>query len=391
MFPRLIEKNINNNLNNNKIIILTGARQVGKTTILKKIKSKLQKNNKEVFFINLERLQYLDLLNQDPENIFQIIGTTKKKKYIIIDEVQYLKNPTNFLKYLYDEYQKKLKLIVSGSSAFYIDKKFHDSLAGRKILLEIYSLNFKEFLIFKKQAELTKYCHKKNIPLILKKNILNYYYEFITYGGYPEVVLTNNFKQKKELLDELINSYIKKDIKESNINHPEKYLFILKILASQIGNLLNKHELANTIDLPAGTVDNYIYIMQKSFHIATIKPFFSNIRKELTKTPKIYFFDLGLRNYLLNNFEEFNYRIDKGNLLENLVFNNLVSNYTKDNIKFWRTQNKNEIDFIVNDTEAYEVKTNLKLINEKKYSLFKKEYSNIPLDYIDLEKSLRIL
>ena len=131
--------------------------------------------------------------------------------------------------------------------------------------------------------------------------------------------------------------------------------------------------------------------MQKSFHIATIKPFFSNIRKELTKTPKIYFFDLGLRNYLLNNFEEFNYRIDKGNLLENLVFNNLVSNYTKDNIKFWRTQNKNEIDFIVNDTEAYEVKTNLKLINEKKYSLFKKEYSNIPLDYIDLEKSLRIL
>ena len=134
----------------------------------------------------------------------------------------------------------------------------------------------------------------------------------MTYGGYPECVLLNTIQEKKEYLASIAQSYIKKDILEARIEHQEKYFFILKILASQVGNLLNTHEIANTINLPTSTVERYIYIMKKSFHIATIQPFFErNIRKELTKMPKIYFLDLGLRNYFLNNFDPFDTRIDK--------------------------------------------------------------------------------
>lgn len=129
--------------------------------------------------------------------------------------------------------------------------------------------------------------------------------------------------------------------------------------------------------------------MKKSFHIATISPFYNNIRKELTKMPKIYFYDLWLRNYFLNNFESFELRLDKWELLENLVFRNLLNNFSNFDIKFWRTQNKNEVDFIIEKTKkAYEVKINLERFQEQKYKLFKENYNDFNLEVIDLEKSL---
>ncbi len=393
MYKREIENSILKNLGNEKILLILWARQVGKTTILKKIQNNLQEEKKETFFINLEDPFFLEKLNSHPKNLFEIIGTWKNKKYVFIDEIQMLDNPSNFLKLIYDEHRENIKLIVSWSSAFYIDKKFNDSLAWRKKIFYVYSLNFREFLVFKNEEKLLNCIENWKITDYYKKDIFNYYKEYITYWWYPELVLFDSISEKKEYLKSIANSYIKKDIYEANIEHTEKYYFILKILASQIGNLLNINEIANTINLPASTVERYIYIMKKSFHIATIKPFFErNIRKELTKMPKVYFFDLGLRNYFLNNFELIDIRLDKWELLENLVFKNLLTKYNFDEIKFWRTQNKNEVDFVIEqDKKAYEVKFDKRNFNMKKYKLFMAIYPEFDLECVDFESSLELL
>ncbi|MCD5382847.1 ATP-binding protein [Candidatus Gracilibacteria bacterium] len=390
-YSREIEGEINKNLENDKVLLLLGARQVGKTTVLKKIRDSLEKQGKKTEFLNLEKNNFRDILDNDPENIFQLIGNNKEKTYVFIDEIQYLKNPSNFLKLLYDNFSDKIKLIVTGSSAFYIDKKFKDSLAGRKKIFYIYTLSFNEFLDFKDKIEYKEFLGKKDIPLLYKTELFNLYYEFINYGSYPELVLMDSFDEKIKYLKEIADSYIQKDIFEAKIEFREKYFYILKILASQIGNLLNMNEIANMVNLSVSTVENYIYIMRKSFHISAIKPFHTNIKKEFTKMPKVYFFDLGLRNYFAGNFDNFNLRVDKGSLLENLVYKNFLGKYNYDEIKFWRTQNKNEIDFILEkDKKAFEVKFNLKKFNIKKYSLFLEKYGDFSLECIDLEKSLTI-
>lgn len=393
MFSRDIESKILENIENDKIILVLWARQVGKTTVLKKIRKEIEEKWGETFFFNLERGEFLESFDKSPSNLFDFIGKTTGKKYIFIDEVQYLKNPTNFLKYLFDEYKWDIKLIVSGSSSFYIDKNFKDSLAGRKVLLEMYPLNFYEFLHFRGYDNFVQILQKwtEQMSLLYKKDIFSLYHEFMVYGGYPDVVLAPTLQKKKEYLEELALSYIKKDIFEAKIEYQEKYFFLLKILANQIGNLLNLHEIANTINLSVSTVENYVYIMRKSYHIVTIKPFFSNMRKELTKMPKVYFYDTGLRNYFINNFESFDERLDKWALLENLVFKNLTREYRVDDIRFWRTQNKNEVDFIVGEKHAIEVKANIQSFDPRKYALFVQNYPDIPLECVDLEKSLNIL
>lgn len=390
---REIEKEIVENISSEKVLLLLWARQVGKTTILKKIEKDLKKKNKETFYINLEDPFFLGKLNEHPKNIFDIIWTSKSKKYIFIDEIQMLDNPSNFLKLLYDEYRDTIKLIVSWSSAFYIDKKFNDSLAGRKKIFYVYSLNFREFLIFKDRKDLLEQLNLDTILDYYKRDIFTYYKEYITYWGYPELVLLKKVSEKREYLKNIANSYIKKDIQEANIEYIEKYYFILKILSSQIWNLLNTNEIANTINLPSSTVERYIYIMKKSFHITTIKPFYEkNIRKELTKMPKVYFFDLWIRNHFINNFENIEIRLDKWALIENLVFKNLLTKYDFEDIKFWRTQNKNEVDFIIEEeNKAYEVKFNINSYNIKKYKLFLKTYENYNLECIDFENSLKLL
>ena len=393
MYPREIEEKIKGNLENNKILLILWARQVGKTTLLKKIENQLKKEWKETFFINLEDPLFLAKLNEHPKNIFDIVWNSETKKYIFIDEIQKLQNPSNFLKLLYDEYFDKLKLIVSWSSAFYIDKKFNDSLAWRKKIFYLYTLNFTEFLIFKQREDLLNQVKSGKILDYYKKDILSYYKEYAIYGGYPELVLLEKIQDKIEYLQSIATSYIKKDIFEANIEYEDKYYFILKILASEIWNLLNMNEIANTINLPVSTVERYIYLMKKSFHIALIKPFYErNIRKELTKMPKVYFFDLWLRNYLVNNFETLDLRVDRGQIVENLVFKNLLAKYDFDQIKYWRTQNKNEVDFILEqDKKAIEVKYDKATCNMKKYKLFLNTYSDFKFDCIDFEWSLQLL
>ena len=370
-------------------IVLSGARQTGKTSILLMLKSALEEKGEQCAYFNLENPDHLALLNAHPFNIFELIPQNKKRQYVFIDEIQYLNDPTNFLKLLYDEKRKDLKIIASGSSSFYIDKKFKDSLVGRKFLFEVFPLNFNEFLAFTNNEELPEKRGGK-ISGYYAKKIIDLWDVYAAYGGYPKVVLAGELELKKIMLEDIAVSYVKKDIADAGIRNIEKYFALLKILAEQTGQLVNAQELANTLNLAGKTAEEYLYVMKKSYHIALIKPFFKNMRKELTKMPKVYFYDSGLRNFLLGNFEKIGIRPDKGACLENIVFREfLVKTSSVDKIKFWRTQDKKEVDFIIDRKEAFEIKTNFKKKDAKKYDDFKKQYPEMKLAFLGEKEILK--
>ena len=373
-----------------EILLFIGPRQVGKTVLLHQLENSLKLREYPCYFLNLEDPDYLSLLNKSPKNLFQIFPIDlQKNNFLFIDEVQYLENPSNFLKYFFDEYKGRIKIMASGSSAFYLDKKFKDSLSGRKKIFTLYTLSFREFLTFKNEAALASSDFNK-LTLSEKEKINLYYLEYITYGGYPKVVLAQ-LDEKIEILRDLAYSYIKKDIFEAHVRREEYFYKLLKILGSQIGNLVNSFELSKTLNISKTSVDNYLYIMQKSFHICLIRPFFKNVRKELTKMPKVFFIDLGLRNFFKNDFRPLLERDDKGQLLENAVFRQLLDKRDISDIKFWRTIDDKEVDFVLEDNNlAYEVKSQTERIKYQKYQLFKEKYPDINLKFISLEEAWKL-
>lgn len=382
-YNRKILKNIEKHIDSDLILLIIWGRQVGKTTLLKEINKKINRKI-ETYFLNLENIGIKNLLNINPENIFQITWSWKDTKQIIfIDEIQYLDNPTNFLKYIYDEYKWIIKLIITWSRAFYIDSKFKDSLIWRKKIFNMYWLDFTEYLEFQWRNDLIKIIEThKRIPLLLEKDIEKIWMEYITYWWYPQIAMLRSKEYKIDMLNDYCNDYIKKDIYESRIQDEVKFLNLIKILSFQVWNLLNINEIANTLDSSQPTIEKFIYVLQKTFHISLIRPFFHNIRNELSKMPKIYFNDLWIRNSFLRNFDNIHDRIDKWQYLENLVFREFLFKYPLDEIKFRRTQSKNEIDFIINENQAYEIKFDKKWISQSKYKVFKENYKNIALEFI---------
>ena len=384
MPKRLIYNDIKKYLLKKHILLIIGPRQVGKTTILLQLYKELKEQKETAFYFSLDDKDILKSLDTHPEQIFNYIPPLNKNKktYLFIDEIQYLDNPSNFLKYLYDMYNDGLKLIVTGSSSFYIDKKFKDSLAGRKRIFTLSSLSFPEFVHFKERGELSEYINTGNLPKIYKHELDKLMHEYLLYGSYPELVLESSIDGKKEILKELATSYIKKDIIDAKLKSPEVYYKILQLLANQISSLYNTNNLSNILKLSNKSIEAYIYTMLKSFHVAKITPFFNNFTKEIKKMPKIYFLDLGLRNYFVNNFEPIALRKDKGELFENFVFRRFYDNYDELDIQFWQTQKKHEVDFIIQTQKAYEVKYSEKQFNFSKYKYFIAKYPNIKLNLI---------
>ncbi len=193
---------------------------------------------------------------------------------------------------------------------------------------------------------------------------------------------------------EIANSYVKKDALEANVKSPDNYILILKLLAGQIGQLLNANNISAEFDINRLTVKAYIKLMQQSFHISLIKPFHKNIIKELKKMPKVYFNDLGLRNFFKGDFSSVITRDDKGELFENYVFRKFSDIFFEDELFYWRTQNKLEVDFIINSfdakTSAYEVKFNKKNFNKKKYKIFEETYPDISVNLISYDNILTV-
>nr|HPG36610.1 DUF4143 domain-containing protein [bacterium] len=206
-------------------------------------------------------------------------------------------------------------------------------------------------------------------------------------GGYPAVVLAD-ISEKKEILREIAYSYIKKDIGEAGFANDELYYRMLKIFSSQSGNLLNVSEVSQTLKTTRNLIEHALYVMQKSFHITLISPFYSNVRKELTKMPKIYMNDTGLMNFFLNSFQPMDIRQDKGAVFETAVLRALQINHYADEIKYWRTADGKEVDFVIPESKtAFEVKYSTASYKEKKYEAFMKEYPDISLKVISLAGS----
>jgi uncharacterized protein len=401
---------IENHLYKKEYTIITGARQVGKTTILKYLYNKFLEQNEDAYYLSFEDPEILENINTHPENIFRYVSRSQKKqpadrkyrKFIFIDEIQYASNPSNFLKYFYDTYAEDIKIIVTGSSAFYIDSKFNDSLAGRKKVFILKSLNFSEFLQFKDAGNLfdeLKVIRNNSEYLSIHNNeLINYFEEYLVFGGFPAVVLEQEQEDKISRLLELRNSFVKKDLYETGITNETTFFNIFKILASQIGNLVNKNELSKILRINNKIVDQYIYVLQKCFHIALIKPFYKNLRKELTKMNKVYFYDIGLRNALLNRLYPLKDREDIGQLLENYVFIRLSENFNEDEINYWRTADGNEVDFVIspdgNKGKAYEIKYNLSAFHPGQYKKFISNYPEIMLScisFVNVEEKLSML
>lgn len=384
LFERKLLFPIMEHLNNERHTIITGPRQTGKTTLLNQIRTRLNAKGEVTYAITMEDPFIRARLDNHPENLFELIPRPEHNRIVLlIDEIQLLKDPSNFLKLMYDNYSARLKIVATGSSAFYIDTKFKDSLAGRKRIFELYTLDFDEFLVFKKRnhdliPELDRIRNESRYVSLHRNEIRNLFSAYLTWGGYPAVVLADSDESRNELLRELTGSFLKRDIFESRIQEEDKFIRLLMILAGQTGSLVNYHELSRILRLSVTAVESYIYILRKCFHIHLLPPFYQNIRKELIKMPKVYFHDHGFRNTLLNLFTPPDNRPDKGALLENYVFVRLRQKYGTDALKYWRTADGNEIDFIVEESYltglAIEVKSQIQSFNPKKLSRFAATY-----------------
>ncbi len=373
--PRLLK-----HLEAPEVTLLTGSRQVGKTTLMRQLQEKLQSHDNEFYHFNLEFENYLNAFNENPQNIFDFVPKKKGKKTIVfIDEIQYLKNPSNFLKLLYDEYKDVVKLVVTGSSAFYIDEKFKDSLAGRKRLFHIKPISFAEFVLYKKGKDHFNYLAKglnpkNNIPLLLSAQMEELFDEYLIFGGYPAVVKTNDVQEKIDILTEISTSYVQKDLFDNGVRKSSEFRMLLELMASQCCGQLNVNDLSKMVKTAIPTINNYLHLLEKSFHITLVKPFYNNYSKELVKMPKLFFQDNGFRNALLNNFNRVKQRNDKGALLENQALQQLLYHYKDYDIKYWRTTEQNEIDFILKDKKALEIKFKQDEFKESKYKLFRSVY-----------------
>lgn len=338
------------------IVVILGSRQVGKTSLLRRLMADLVFKKKiapsQVLYFDFEIVSDVSAFSSiTPESIKKVMAAyganPQKPIFLFIDEIQYHVNPSNLLKVIFD-HLPTIKLAVSGSSTLKIKTKFKDSLAGRHKTFVLSGLTFEEFLNFKSLELMKKNLDKEDLPLGVKDNLKSLFEEYIVFGGYPKVVMSKTQEEKVSVLESIFTSYVRRDIKDlAIIEETEKFNRLVSLLAFQIGSLVNLSELSSSSGLNRKTLEKYLFLLENTFIISLLKPFFTNKRKELVKSQKVYFQDTGLRNYVTNNFSPLEKRSDSGSLFENAVFNRLSKNEKgTDRLRFWRTVLKNEVDFI---------------------------------------------
>jgi len=371
---KLLDK-INPFLSTHDVIVIHGARQTGKTTLLKMIMQTLPSD--DVHYFDLEDSRLLQVCNEGAESVVQYLrqrGSLKEQKkfFLVIDEIQYAANPSSLLKILHDHYDY-LKLIVSGSSSFSIKNKFKDSLVGRTVNFVLYPLDFEEFLVFKEKKFNLQ--NKINSPVLIDE-LKKLYVEYVLYGGYPKIVLTDSIDFKETYLQQIIDTYIKSDIRDlAQIRDIDKFNKLINVLSHQSGQLLNVSELARTTQLAKQTIEQYLFILENTYVIKLIFPFAKNVRSELFKRPKIYFYDTGILSMLTLKL------LPKeiiGSCFETSIFCELIKNLKNENINFWRTHDKKEIDFIISRGDLLlpiEVKLNARKLKDTSLKYFHSVYA----------------
>ena len=380
IYKRLIADEIVRYLPTKDIIVLHGARQVGKTCILYYLQNLLKEKGQATHFIDLEDSRYVRILDAGVDEFIKYLSeegfdgskytVSKERLFVFIDEIQYLETPSPFMKIIADHHPW-LKLIVSGSSSFQIKKKFTDSLSGRTVDFEVYNLSFAEFLLFKKY----RFSPAQNHTEKKLEELKALYEEYVLFGGYPKIVLAGDVKIKEKYIQQIIDTYIKKDIRDlADIKDVNKFNRLVEALASQSGQLLNVFELSNTCNIAKPTVENYLFLLEQTYVVKSVRPFSRNLRSELSKTPKIFFYDTGLMQMLW--LKELPKEV-MGQVFETSIFAELVKKYGSERVAYWRTTDKKEIDFVLKKGKSYlplEVKLNFAQFKASPIKYFKEKY-----------------
>ncbi|MFP3316986.1 MAG: ATP-binding protein [Candidatus Nanopusillus sp.] len=387
--PRALLNEIIRYIDRREIISIKGPRQSGKTTLLKMLKDFLinEKNIDEdhIIYLTFEDNEILYKFSENPKDFIRKYITDSKRYYFLIDEAQYCKDLGKKLKLIYDLFEN-IKIIITGSSSLELKNETARYLVGRLLEFELYPLNFYEFLLYNDQkiARIYKEWNEKVINLLMnssdfeiKKDVdiyindlLKYLNEYIKFGGYPAIVTAESEKEKIFLLKNLVNTYLDKDVVSFlNIRDTIKFRRLITALASLNGSLINITQLANEINSYFKEIIDLLDILEQTYIIRRIRPFHKNLVTELKKENKIYFIDTGLRNYLINNFNDIEIRNDSGTLIENFILNEL---YQYGKINFWRTKNKAEVDFIFEGKEI--IPTEVKFSNIKRDILTRSLY-----------------
>ena len=357
MIKRALFQKLNEKFNKGKAIVLLGPRQVGKTTLINTC---------------LEGQDFLFLNGDDPEirNLLENTGVSKlrliigKNTLIFIDEAQRIKDIGLIAKMIIDQF-KEVQLIVSGSSALEINQSTQEPLTGRKFEYQLFPISWEEF---------------ENHVGYLEANTQQE--ERLIYGMYPDVL--NNRSDAGEILKQLTTSYLYKDVLSiTGIKKPELLDKLLKALALQIGSEVSYNELANLLQIDKTTVSKYIDLLEKAYIVFRLNSYCSNQRNEIKNNRKIYFYDNGIRNIIINNLNPLELRTDKGALWENFLISERIKlqqyNQLYTNNYFWRTVQKQEIDFVEEtngQVTAYEFKWNSK-VKAKIPAVFLNQYNAI--------------
>lgn len=355
---REIFSKISQKLHQKKILILIGPRQVGKTILLKMTDAYLQKNEPDTIVLYFD-LEKPDLLAQftDYSTIIQFLlaqGAHKDKKNIILlDEFQHIPTPTKTLKILHDNYPY-LQFIVSGSSSLDIHNNLREeSLVGRKQLFIIWPLDFIEWLDFSGEPDaqsIVERLEREPIdPSPMASMLVPLYENFTIWGGYPGVVINPAIDDKLVVLEDIYSSYLQRDV-AGLIRREDSASFIklAVLLAGQIGNLCNVRELGKLVGIERHRLETFLFVLQHTYIIMFLTPYHTNKQKELVKMPKVFFVDTGLRNTLLNNFNQLAARPDMGNLIENSVVMELKKHLPPlHTMHFWRTPQGTEVDIVI--------------------------------------------
>ncbi|MFW5757210.1 MAG: ATP-binding protein [Bacteroidota bacterium] len=342
------------------IVVLIGSRQVGKTTIMENLE--LDDNK---IFLNGQNPEVAELFQKYSilKDFLRINLNKNIKGYLFIDEFQFIPGISTMLKLLVDEH-KELKIMCTGSSSLDILQKVEESLAGRVRIIEVFSLSFEEYLLFS-DSELHKRFKKYDIQTpkeIIDKQIPIKLNEYLLYGGLPRTALQKQAEEKIEILDDIYRTYLLRDVR-SFVRNEDTVGFnkMLRLLASQIGSMVNVNELSISSGLSYKKCAHYLSLLEQMFIIKLLEPFHTNKRKVVSKMQKVYFTDIGLRNLIYGSFNQMNIRTDGGSIMENFIFLEIKRKLGKAGIiNYFRTHDGVEVDFVINNYKkciAIEVKS----------------------------------
>lgn len=353
-----------------KALILYGPRQAGKTTLIGQL---LSKTDLPFVQLNGDDLRTQELLSRaDLDKLKSVVGTNK---LLVIDEAQRIENIGLTLKLIFDHY--KIHILASGSASFDLANKINEPLTGRSATFTLYPFSYNEVPIL--------------APAISNSERIE---EFLRFGMYPKVHSYDSFEDKENYLYDLINNYLYRDILAfEQVKKPKKVLDLLSLLALQIGSEVSTAELASHLSISKISVEKYLDLLEKMFVIVNLRGFSRNLRKEISKSSKYYFVDLGFRNALIRNFNPLNIRADAGQMFENFAVIERMKIYLHQrryaNFYFWRTYDQKEIDLIEEKQgrlQAFEFKWKDQSGNMKAANEFASAYENSQYQVISRQK-----